>query len=266
MEYFEDCLKEGKKYEERIEKEFMIQINSNLAHTCRCLRAKENDDSCKRSLEEREELALQRCVNLDYDKSLLEKGVERAEPTDESVKEKPLESEDLQLLTRLGLVEIDQQKYTEAAFHLDLSLNTKLSLEIQGQDCEELAQIVMIVDALGFVYFAQLQDISKEKEMLEHLSKEKEMLEHLIRFKADDKKIQRILKRLCAARIKRKNVESRIEFAKELLEKCKTSDLGDVEHAHVLVCLATTFLEKHDLNEVKNGCSDIPNLCLESKA
>ena len=257
---FEECLKEGEKHEEKIEKEFMIQINSNLALTCRCLKAKdakENADRGKKSLEEREDLeereeqALQFCVN--SLKSLHEQGVELAEPTDKSVKEKPLESEEyLQLLTRLGLVQVDRKKYTDAECHLDRALQSKLT--IRGQDRE----IVMIVDALGFVY-AQLQNISKEKEMLEHL----------IRFKADagqdGEKISRILKRLCAACMKIENIEFRIKFAKELLATCKTSDLGDVEHAHVLVCLATTFLKKHDLNEVKNGCcSDIPNLCLKS--
>ena len=250
---FEDCLKEAEKHKKGIKKEFIIQINSNLAHTCRCLRAKdakENDDSRKKSLEESEELALQFCV--DSLKPLHEQGVESAEP---------LESEDLQLLTRLGLVQVDREKYEEAACHLDRALQSKLKkyqrgcLEIQGQDCKELAQIVMIVDALGFVYYAQSPpDISKEKEMLEHL----------IRFKADGEKISRILKRLRAACMRMENIESRIEFAKELLATCNDKELGEVERAHVLLCLATTFLEKQDLNEVKNGCcADIPNLCLE---
>ena len=253
---FEKSLKEGEKHKKNIKKEFMIQINSNLAHTCRCLRAKdakENGDRREKSLKEREDLekreeqALQFCVKL---KSLHEQGVEPAEPTDESVKEKPLESEDVQLLTRLGLVQVDRKKYTEAERHLDRVLQRKLScLEIPGQDCEELAQIV---DALGFVY-AQLHNISKQKEMLKHL----------IDFKADGEKIQRILKRLCAACMKIENIQSRIKFAKELLATCKDRKLGDVEHAHVLLCLATTFLEEQDLDKVKNGCSDIPNLCLE---
>ena len=241
IEYFEDCLKKGEQHEKKIEKEFMIQINSNLAHTCRRLRAKENDDSRKKRLDEKEEQALQYCVRLRKD----------AKPADE-----PLESEDLQLLRRLGVVEIDQEKYEEAACHLEDCLKRKLEkypngLEIQGQDCEELAQIV---DALGFVYYAQSPP---------NISKEKEMLEHLIRFKADGKKISRILKRLRAACMKMENIQSRIEFAKELLATCKDRELGDVEHAHVLLCLATTFLEKQDLDEVKKCCSDIPNLCLE---
>ena len=255
---FEDCLKEGEKYKKKIKKKFMVQINSNLALTCRFLQAQETDDSRKKSLEEREEQALQFCV--DSLKSLHEQGVEPAEPTDESVKEKALESEDVQFLTRLGLVQVDRKKYTEAEHHLDRALQSKLScLEIQRQDCEELVQIV---DALGFVY-AQLQKKSKEAQ-LQNISKEKKMLEHLIGFKADGEKISIILKRLCAACMKIENIEFRIKFAKELLATCKTSDFGDVEHAHVLVCLAMTFLEKHDLNEVKNGCcSDIPNLCLK---
>lgn len=236
---FEDCLKEAEKHEKGIKKEFMIQINSNLAHTCRSLRAKdakENDDSRKKSLEEREELALQFCVDLL-----------------ESLHEKPLESDDyLQHLTRLGLVEVDRKKYEDAACHLELSLQSKLK-KIQGQDCKELAQIVMIVDALGFVYYAQSPP---------NISKEKEMLEYLIRFKADGEKISRILKRLRAACMKGENIESRIKSARELLATCKDKELGEVEHAHVLLCLARTFLEKHDLNEVKTGdCSEIPNLC-----
>ena len=255
--YFEKSLKEGEKHKKKIKKKFMVQINSNLALTCRFLQAQETDDSRKKSLEEREEQALQFCV--DSLKSLHEQGVEPAEPTDKSVKEKPLESEEyLQLLTRLGLVQVDRKKYTEAECHLDRALQSKLScLEIQGQDCEKLAQIVMIVDALGFVY-AQLQNISKEAQ-LQNISKEKKMLEHLIDFKADGEKISRILKRLCAACMKIENIEVRIEFAKELLGYCK--ELGDVEHAHVLLCLATTFLEEHNLKEVKNCCSHIPNLC-----
>ena len=258
--HFENCLKEGEKHKKGIKKEFMIQINSNLAHTCRRLRAKdakENDGSREKSLKEREEQALQCCVNLRKDRSLHGQGVEPAEPTDESVKEKPLESSEdyLQHLTRLGLVEIDQEKYKEAADHLEDCLKSRLEKypEIQGQDCEELAQIVMIVDALGFVYYAQSPP---------NIDKQKEMLEHLIHFEADGKKIARILKRLRTTCMKMENIQSRIAFAKYLLATCKDRKLGDVEHAHVLLCLATTFLKEQDLNEVKNGCcSDIPNLC-----